>query len=540
MTGFILFINFVLWSIVNVISLSSSISSFPSSTTTTTFSNSLGINIHNLKLNNSVVSLIKNSFGFVRTDLTWEKIERVKGIYNFTEYDLFIEHLAPVKLYFTIDYSNKLYLPKGKAPYTEETIKYFAKFVLNSITHFKNRGFIFEIYNEPNWVFWKPYNPWRNGTAYINLVKGIINELTSVTDGNNKLIITQEDLLEETIIGPALAAPPLGGLGIDDKFLNDLLKNESILCFFDYISLHLYTQYEPESRIDIYRQVTDSIKENWRNDNMCATLKKHNNNNNDKKEIPKLISGEWGWSTCKTSKNKPIPCLYKGILEAVTGANTDIDQAKFISRMYLMNTMSQVDFSVYYDLIDDGEHYGIINVMDDDDGGGGIQPKLAYKAVNTLYNILGNSTYKERISSKIINDNHNNVCNAFSKIKKDCGYYGITKNECEKKKGCCFDEPYIVGPQCYYSNGGNETIFVLKFVTQNKNQILAAWRNGTGKNKIEEEYVLVEVEYLMEGNSSSCYQVYDYLGKKITQVCNEKESNLLYLNISDRPRFFVV
>ena len=65
-------------------------------------------------------------------------------------------------------------------------------------------------------------------------------------------------------------------------------------------------------------------------------------------------------------------------------------------------------------------------------------------------------------------------------------------------------------------------------------------RNGTGKNNIEEEYVLVEVEYLMEGNSSSCYQVYDYLGKKITQVCNEKESNLLYLNISDRPRFFVV
>ena len=80
----------------------------------------------------------------------------------------------------------------------------------------------------------------------------------------------------------------------------------------------------------------------------------------------------------------------------------------------------------------------------------------------------------------------------------------------------------------------------MKFVTQNKNQILAAWRNGTGKNNIEEEYVLVEVEYLMEGNSSSCYQVYDYLGKKITQVCNEKESNLLYLNISDRPRFFVV
>ena len=93
MTGFILFINFVLWSIVNVISLSSSLSSFPSSTTTT-FSHSLGINIHNLKLNNSVVSLIKNSFGFVRTDLTWEKVERVKGIYDFTEYDLFIEHLT--------------------------------------------------------------------------------------------------------------------------------------------------------------------------------------------------------------------------------------------------------------------------------------------------------------------------------------------------------------------------------------------------------------------------------------------------------------
>ena len=309
------------------------------------------------------------------------------------------------------------------------------------------------------------------------------------------------------------------------------MEYKSIICVFRYISLHLYTQYEPEIRLDIYREVTNWINTSWHKNNMCSSFYNITSNVN---KAPEIVSGEWGWSTCKLH-NKPIPCIYKGILEAVTGANTDIDQAKFISRMYLMNIMSNVPFSVYYDLIDDGEHYGVIDVSD------GIRPKLSYLAASTLKKLLGNGSYIKRLSSNIIKNIHHkpvNVCNAFGKHKKDCGYIGITKEECEGKRGCCFDKPHISGPQCYYSNGGNETIYILQFLVDNK-VALAAWRNGTGKGVMNEENLLVQIEHDVDDRqiTTSCYGVYNYIGENLPVVCGNNES--LYLNVSDRPKFFI-
>jgi hypothetical protein len=33
--------------------------------------------------------------------------------------------------------------------------------------------------------------------------------------------------------------------------------------------------------------------------------------------------------------------------------------------------------------------------------------------------------------------------------KEDCGFYGISKDQCEAR-GCCFQDPFVSGPQCYH------------------------------------------------------------------------------------------
>ena len=60
---------------------------------------------------------------------------------------------------------------------------------------------------------------------------------------------------------------------------------------------------------------------------------------------------------------------------------------------------------------------------------------------------------------------HSNVlpkCKVKDADKKDCGYYGIKKDECESK-GCCwhpFPDPNPKRkPWCYYSNGDEKVPF---------------------------------------------------------------------------------
>ena len=49
---------------------------------------------------------------------------------------------------------------------------------------------------------------------------------------------------------------------------------------------------------------------------------------------------------------------------------------------------------------------------------------------------------------------------------EDCGYYGISKTECESR-GCCFQLPYVAGPQCYHHSPREEVQITFR-VTPNR------------------------------------------------------------------------
>ena len=78
----------------------------------------------------------------------------------------------------------------------------------------------------------------------------------------------------------------------------------------------------------------------------------------------------------------------------------------------------------------------------------------------------------------------------------------------------------------------------MQFLVDNKVAI-AAWRNGTGKDVINEENLLVQIEHDVDNQqiTTSCYRVYNYIGENLPVVCGNNES--LYLNVSDRPKFFI-
>ena len=113
------------------------------------FQDSIGVNIPGEPLTPELSGILRGGgFRFARTDLTWDRVERVKGVYNFTEYDELVKSLKwGVRLYFIIDYGNPLYTNDGDAPITNEAVAAYSHFFVAAMSHFKGRGFIFEVWN---------------------------------------------------------------------------------------------------------------------------------------------------------------------------------------------------------------------------------------------------------------------------------------------------------------------------------------------------------------------------------------------------------
>lgn len=90
---------------------------------------------------------------FIRRGFYWFKVEKEKGKYDFTEYDRILQDADDngIRVLACLYGSNKLYEDdKRGGIQTEEGRKGFANFAAALASHFKERGIIFEIWNEPN------------------------------------------------------------------------------------------------------------------------------------------------------------------------------------------------------------------------------------------------------------------------------------------------------------------------------------------------------------------------------------------------------
>ena len=312
--------------------------------------NGIGVNIHFLTPNPGEMEMLAASGGrWARMDFAWDEIEKAPSQYDFSKYDNLVTTLESYKLspYFIFDYTNKLY-DNGMSPYTEEGRRAFAQWASASVEHFRGRGIIWEMYNEPNSRFWRPK---PNVHDYIMLALEVGEAIRTVAPS-------------EVYIGPAAAI-------IDFDFLEACFR-AGLLNYWSAVSVHPYRQRDPESVAEEFRKLRELI---------AAYATKG-------KQVP-IIAGEWGYSSTWN---------WKGMDEA--------QQGKLLAREFLNNLASGVPLTIWYDWHDDSSdpkdpesHFGIVRFPYQPDSLQVYSPKPAYLALKTLTGTLKGYRFSRRLQA---------------------------------------------------------------------------------------------------------------------------------------------
>jgi hypothetical protein len=308
----------------------------------------LGVNIHFTDARPGELKMLADCGAkLVRMDLVWAATETQAGVYDFAAYDRLLASLDEhgLRALLILDYRHPLY-DDNLSPHSDVAIAAFARWAAAAVEHFRGRGVIWEMYNEPNIPqFWTPR---PNVKDYIKLAAAVGEAIRRVAP-------------DETYIGPATS-------GIDLAFLASCFEG-GLLRYFDAVSVHPYRRTGPETVEDDYLDLRLLIARH-------APKGKH---------IP-ILSGEWGYSTA---------------LEGVT----DEVQAKYLARQWLVNLASDVPMSIWYDWHDDGpdakdfEHNcGIVEHAYHDGQELVYQPKPSYIAARTLTSQLDGFRFNKRLS----------------------------------------------------------------------------------------------------------------------------------------------
>lgn len=183
----------------------------------------------------------------------------------------------------------------------------------------------------------------------------------------------------------------------------------------------------------------------------------------------------------------------------MTGKNvSEADQAKYLARQWLVNWLGGIAHSIWYDWRDGGgnrtkreEMFGTVRDVYNGTAAEPFERKPSYTAALTLQTLAGeldlvsrqnvssNLTapavdpgawvlhmgslplaapdnavsrttfqYRQALAVWSLTGTQYGTCSAVA-VHSDCGYRGISQSQCEDK-GCCFEEPFVSGPQCYY------------------------------------------------------------------------------------------
>lgn len=318
----------------------------------------VGVNIHFTRGHEQDLDMIAAAgFKFIRMDFGWASIERRQGEYNWSAYDELTGALEKrgMRAIYILDYSNPLYeeTVTSKNPITgqehrdtaspqhPESVAAFARWAAAAARHFRGRGIIWEIWNEPNISFWKP--------------KPDVQQYNTLALATCRAI--REAVPDALIVGPATSEIPTG-------FLEAFFQS-GILEYLDAVSVHPYRNYSksPETALPEYTKLR-------------ALIERHAPPG--KKNLP-ILSGEWGYAT--HSK----------------GVSLDT-QAAYIARQQLANLLAGVPISIWYDWKNDGpdaterEHnFGTVTTD--------LKPKPAYVAVQTLTRELTGYKIERRLQA---------------------------------------------------------------------------------------------------------------------------------------------
>lgn len=284
------------------------------------------------------LEFIKNaSFTLVRTDLRWERIEREKGVYNWSNSDRMLDAFADANMtaLLTVNYGNKFY-DGGEAPHTPSGIAAYSKFFLAAVERYKGRSIHWEIWNEPNNpVFWSHRLP--NAHEYAAL---------ALTIGR----AVKKRFPSEIIIGPALWL-------FDYDFVKHLIQ-EGFLSVIDLFSIHPYRLGMPEDILTEIPRLQELLGNNV-----------------------SIIISEWGGiGADNVSSNPLVPYTYNW-------------QARFFSRMFLCSMLADIHLVVWYDIHDDGppgslnfeSYFGLGSHKYNPSASLVYKPKLSFHAATALH-----------------------------------------------------------------------------------------------------------------------------------------------------------
>jgi hypothetical protein len=306
----------------------------------------LGVNIHFTDPKPGEMKMLADGgFRWVRMDFGWGGIERRKGEYDFSAYDRLLKALEEyhIRAIFILDYSNRFY-DNGQSPSSVEGRAACAKWAAESVKHFKGRGILWEMYNEPNIGFWKP--------------KPNVDDYAKLALAVGKAIREAEP--QEVYIGPATST-------IKMDFLESCFK-AGCLEYWSAVSVHPYRQKDPETVSAEYQKLRELI------DKYAPQGRK----------IP-IISGEWGFSSGWKSFDEER-------------------QGKYLPREMLVNLMNEVPVSIYYDWHDDGtnpkepeHHFGTVHFEYHAGAQPVYEPKPAYLAIKALSSSLSGCRFSKRL-----------------------------------------------------------------------------------------------------------------------------------------------
>ncbi|SDD50428.1 Endo-1,4-beta-xylanase, GH35 family [Paenibacillus sp. UNCCL117] len=255
----------------------------------------------------------------IRDEMQWHKVEKAKGVFDFTRHDTWINELAAqdFRIIGILSYNNPLYNGKSGvsqgekyAPATQEEMDAFLTYVTKTVEHYKGKVDTFEIWNEPNITgFWKPT---PDAVAYSDLVKAASLAIRAANP-------------DATIIAGAVANQ--NGY----QFLTQMFE-QGVYPYIDAISFHPYVYpYNPDmeyhSKLGAY----------------AATLKPFGG-------WKDLYVTEVGWPTSLDTR---------GINESL--------QASYLMKHFMISAAAGLKLSSIYDLRDDGtdahyteDNFGII------------------------------------------------------------------------------------------------------------------------------------------------------------------------------------
>lgn len=311
-----------------------------------TLPDGVGVNIHFVRGHEKDLDMIAAAgFKVVRMDFLWSAVERKKGVYDWSAYDALTANLERrgLRPYYILDYSNPLYEkevfstnpvtrqvagPVPESPQHPESIAAYARWAAAAAKHFRGRGVIWEIWNEPNISFWKPT---PDVAQYTTLALAAAKAMRAADP-------------QACIVGPTTS-------GFDWKFLKAVFKS-GLLQYLDGVSVHPYRGGKPpETAGRDFRRLRKLIAR------YAPAGRK----------IP-IVSGEWGYSS------------YTRGVSLKT-------QAEFAARQQLSNLLNGVPISIWYDWKNDGgnpaeneQNFGTVTQD--------LKPKPAYLAIRALTRAL--------------------------------------------------------------------------------------------------------------------------------------------------------